>query len=337
MERTSQASLQDVAREAGVSAQTVSRVANGSDAVRPQTRQRVQMAMEKLGYRPNHAARALKQGRFNDIGVVLFDLTSYGNARILNGIATAAADNDYSVTVQTIKPGHERTLAAAVDRMKQQPVDGVIVVMEESIPDFETFAPSKELPVALVTEAPSPHCPTVDADQYGCSTAVVDFLLSKGHRTVYHICGPTSSRAAESRVKGWRDALEQAGARVPSIYVGDWEADSGYQAGLALAHDPECTAIYAANDQMAYGAICGLEAAGKRVPEDVSVIGVDDSLVGMVPRLNLTTMRMRFDRIGSEIFAMIRRQCEGEQVPVGVKTVIPTELVERGSVRDISV
>ncbi|OZG68091.1 LacI family DNA-binding transcriptional regulator [Bifidobacterium eulemuris] len=336
MERTSQASLQDVAKEAGVSAQTVSRVANGSDAVRPQTRQRVQMAMKKLGYRPNYAARALKHGRFNDIGVVLFDLTSYGNARILNGIATTADDNDYSVTVQTMKHGPERTLKTAIERMKQQPVDGVIVVLEEMIIDFTTFTPPKELPVVLVTEGPSDNCPTIDADQYGCSTAIVDFLLSKGHRTVYHICGPSSSRAAESRLKGWSDALEQVGARVPSMYVGDWEADSGYQAGLALAHDPECTAVYAANDQMAYGVICGLEAAGKRVPEDVSVIGVDDSLVGMVPRLNLTTMRMRFDRIGSEAFAMIRRQCEGEKVPVGVKTVIPPELVERGSVRDIS-
>ncbi|NMM94139.1 LacI-type transcriptional regulator [Bifidobacterium sp. DSM 109957] len=336
MARSTQISMQDVAREAGVSPQTVSRVANGSDAVRPETRIRVEAAMEKLGYRPNYAARALKHGEFRNIGVVLFNMTTFGNARILNGITAAARDVDYSVTIQTMRSGAERTLKAAVERMKQQPVDGVIVVLEERITDFAEYKPPRDLPVVLVTEGAADHCPTIDGDQYGCSTAIVDYLMSKGHHTVYHISGPVSSRAAESRAKGWREALEQLGAEVPPITIGDWCADSGYQAGIALAHDPNCTAIYAANDQMAYGAMLGLQAAGKRVPQDVSIVGVDDSLVDMVPRLNLTTMRMKFDEIGAAAFSMVRQQCEGEYVPSGVKTVIPTELVERGSVRDIS-
>ena len=204
------------------------------------------------------------------------------------------------------------------------------------MPDFDEFQPPQDLPVVLISEDPANHCPTIDADQYGCSTAIVDYLLSKGHRTVYHIAGPSSSRAAESRAQGWRDALEQMGIPVPPTYVGDWEADSGYQAGLSLARDPGCTAIYAANDQMAYGAMLGLRAGGKRVPEDVSVVGVDDSLVGMVPRLNLTTMRMKFTEIGREAFSIVKRICEGERIPSGVKTVIPPEFIERGSVRDIA-
>lgn len=325
--------MQDVAKEAGVSPQTVSRVANGSAAVRPETRRRVEAAMDKLGYRPNYAARALKHGRFKSIGVVMYNMTTFGNARILDGISAAADDHDYAITVQSI--GRERTLASAIERMKQLPVDGVIVVLEENIADFDTFRPSPELPVVLISEDPANYCPTIDADQYGCSTAIVDYLLSKGHRTVYHITGPSTSRAATSRARGWRDMLEQMGIMVPPTYVGDWEADSGYQAGLSLARDPNCTAIYAANDQMAYGAILGLAAGGRRVPEDVSVVGVDDSLVGMVPRLNLTTMRMKFTSIGREAFSMVKRQCDGEKVPVGIKTVIPTELVERASVRDL--
>lgn len=335
MPRTIQVSMQDVAKEAGVSPQTVSRVANGSNAVRPETRQRVEAAMERLGYRPNYAARALKHGSFRNIGVVLFNMVSYGNTRILDGVLNAANSDDYSITVQTMTKHGERTLTAAVNRMKQQPVDGVIVILEERIADFAGYKPPKDLPVVLVTEGAADNCPTVDADQYGCSTAIVDYLMSKGHRTVYHIAGPVTSRAAESRTQGWRDALEQFGTTVPSIYVGDWGADAGYQAGMALAHDKNCTAIYAANDQMAYGAILGLQAAGKRVPEDVSVVGVDDSLVDMVPRLNLTTMRLRFDQIGATAFSMIRRQCEGDKVPIGTKTVIPGEFVERGSVRDL--
>lgn len=337
MPRTIQVSMQDVAKEAGVSPQTVSRVANDSDAVRADTRQRVEAAMQRLGYRPNYAARALKHGSFRNIGVVLFNMTTYGNTRILSGVLNAANADGYSITVQTMATGDDRTLSAAVDRMKQQPVDGVIVVLEERISDFAGYKPPKDLPVVLITEGAADHCPTVDADQYGCSTAIVDYLMSKGHRTVYHIAGPATSRAAESRARGWREALEQLGATVPSVYIGDWCADSGYQAGMALAHDPGCTAIYAANDQMAYGAMLGLRAAGKRVPEDVSVVGVDDSLVDMVPRLNLTTMRMKFDEIGATAFSMVRNQCEGDKVPTGIKTVIPTELVERGSVRDLEV
>ena len=336
MARPTQVSMQDVAKAAGVSPQTVSRVANDSNAVKPETRQRVEAAMERLGYRPNYAARALKHGRFQDIGVVMFDTTRFGNAQILDSIVTHAAEDGYSVTIQTMSNGAERTLASAIDRMQRQPVDGVIVVLEDRISDFVGYKPPRELPVVLISEAAADHCPTVDADQYGCSTAIVDYLMSKGHKTVYHIAGPVTSRAAESRAQGWREALEQIGARVPSMYIGDWCADSGYQAGVALAHDPECTAIYAANDQMAYGAMLGLESAGKRVPEDVSIVGVDDSLVDVVPRLNLTTMRMRNDAIGATAFSMVRRQCEGEKVPAGIKTVIPTELIERGSVRDIS-
>ena len=292
-------------------------------------------AMAKLGYRPNYAARALKHGKFKDVGVVLFNMLTYGNARILGGIADAANSNGYAITMQSFGRNRERTLHAAIERMKQLPVDGVIAVMEEHVTDFSEFRPPKELPVVIISEDPANYCPTIDADQYGCSAAVVDYLLSKGHKTVYHIAGPSSSRAAESRAQGWHDTLDQLGLRIPPTYMGDWEADSGYQAGLALAHDPDCTAIYAANDQMAYGAMLGLQAAGKRVPEDVSIVGVDDSLSGTIPRLSLTTMRMKFNDIGREAFFMTKRLCKGLRVPSGVKTVVPAELVERGSVRDL--
>lgn len=234
MERTGSVSMQDVAKEAGVSPQTVSRVANGSDAVRPQTRRKVQEAMERLGYRPNYAARALKHGRFNDVGVVLSHMTAYGNSRILAGIVDAAAENGYATTIHTLDTVSEPTLASVVDRMKQLPVDGIIIVMESPLPDFDTFVPPQDLPIVLISEDPANHCPTIDSDQYGCSTTVVDYLLSKGHRTVFHIAGPSSTRAAQSRMQGWRDSLEQLGLKVPPTYFGDWTADSGYQAGLRL-------------------------------------------------------------------------------------------------------
>lgn len=333
MERSRSVSMQDIAAEAGVSAQTVSRVANGGKAVKPETRQRVEEAMAKLGYRPNTAARALKHGRFQNIGVVLFDMTSYGDSRILNAIAEAAQSQEYAVTVQRIVKGNGHTLQSAVERMRQLPVDGVIVVLQEYIDDFNTYEPDKELPVVIIAEEPAAHCPTIDADNYGCAKTAVEYLLEHGHRTVYHIAGPVVSRAARIRQLGWQDALRKAGIAIPPLYRGDWNADSGYQAGLALANEPDCTAVYAANDQMAYGAILGLQAAGKRVPEDVSVMGVDDSLIGMVPRLGLTTMRMPFTEIGRQAFDMIIRQCEGGLVPANTRRTVATTLIERASVR----
>lgn len=331
----SSVSLQDVAKEAGVSPQTVSRVANGSAAVRPETQSRVEEAMKKLGYRPNYAARALKSGRFNNIGVLLSHMSAFGNARILEGIVNTAAKHGYSTTIRTLDTLQDRSLAGALKLVEDLPLDGVIVIMERDFSDFNQFTPPQNLPVVLISEEPADNCVTIDSDSYGCSTAAVDYLLSKGHHTVYHIAGPSTSRAAQSRIRGWHDALAQVGAAIPPLYIGDWGADSGYQAGLALAHEKECTAVYAANDQMAYGAMLGLRAAGKRVPEDISIIGVDDSLEDMVPRLELTTMRLRFHELGREAFAMIERQHNGEKIAVGVKTVIPPEFVDRGSVREL--
>lgn len=337
MARKTPVSLQDVAKEAGVSPQTVSRVANGSNAVKPDTKMRVERAMTKLGYRPNYAARALKYQQFNNVGVILFDTSTFGNSRILSGISAAASEYNFATTICTLLSENEQTLQAAMDRMKQLPVDGVIVVLERRIPDFDHFVPPSKLPVVLITDKPSQYCPTVDGDQYGCSTQIVDYLMSKGHKTVYHMAGPADSRAAQSRELGWSDALKAHGVhQLPPLYRGDWLADSGYQAGLALAHEPDCTAVYAANDQMAYGIMLGLRTAGKRVPEDVSIVGVDDSLVDIVPRLELTTMRMRFDVIGREAFLSVKALIDGKKVELGHEKLIASTFVERSSVRDIS-
>lgn len=170
MDHSQPASMQDVAKAASVSPQTVSRVANGSNAVRPETRQRVEAAMAKLGYRPNYAARALKHGKFKDVGVVLFNMLTYGNARILGGIADAANSNGYAITMQSFGRNRERTLHAAIERMKQLPVDGVIAVMEEHVTDFSEFRPPKELPVVIISEDPANYCPTIDADQHILNT-----------------------------------------------------------------------------------------------------------------------------------------------------------------------
>lgn len=335
MRNNGSVSMADVARLARVSAQTVSRVANGSAEVRPETRRKVEQAMKELGYRPNYAARALKRGRFRDVGVVMFDIARYGNARILNGVVEAASDRGYAVTLRTFGVEGPSSMQSALDEMRQLPVDGVIVVMERMLPDLGSYVPIPDLPVVLVTEDPADGFPVVNADQYNASVAMVDYLCDLGHETVYHIAGPALSIAARVRMRGWQDALRKRGITPPPLYTGDWSADSGYQAGLALAHERGCTAVYAANDQMAYGAMLGLRHTGKSVPDDVSVVGVDDSLKGIVPRLELTTMRLDFEEIGRRAFDVVFDRCQKGEPKEVEKITVPPVMVERSSVRSL--
>ena len=191
---------------------------------------------------------------------MLFNMLTYGNARILGGIADAANSNGYAITMQSFGRNRERTLHAAIERMKQLPVDGVIAVMEEHVTDFSEFRPPKELPVVIISEDPANYCPTIDADQYGCSAAVVDYLLSKGHKTVYHIAGPSTSRAAEAARRVARHA-RPTGAAHPSDLYGRLGGGQRISGRTRAGSRPRLHRDLCANDQMAYGAMLGLQAA----------------------------------------------------------------------------
>lgn len=326
-------SMADVATLAGVSAQTVSRVSNGSDAVRPETKNKVLKAMNELGYRPNFAARALKRGRFKAIGVVLFDIGATGNLKTLEGITSAATEHGYAVTLTMVDWSERPTLAKAVENMRTLPVDGVIVILERMVPDFITFTPPPGLAVTVITTEISDTCSTIDSDQYGCSSTVVEHFLDHGHKNVYYVSGPDDSIASGTRERGWRDTLRTYGITPPAPIHGDWKAESGYDAGLRLAGNADCTAVYAANDIMAYGLILGLRAAGKRVPEDVSIVGVDDSLRDVVPRLGLTTMRLHFAKVGRMAFEETIAAIEDEHHDV-MHRLVPGTLIVRDSVSE---
>jgi DNA-binding LacI/PurR family transcriptional regulator len=331
-QRTNQVSMHDVALEAQVSSQTVSRVANGSGLVKPQTTEKVLAAMQKLGYRPNFAARALKRGRFNTIGVVMFDILATGDILTLEGITRAAKDSGYATTITLMEDEPSATLAATIERMKTLPVDGIVVVLEKMLPDVSTYVPPADLPVILISSASAPFMSTIDEDQHDCSAQAVNYLLERGHTNVYFIGGAPDSVAAQEREIGWRAALRGNGITPPSPLRGDWTADSGYDAGLALADIDECTAVYASNDAMANGAIQALRDKGRRVPDDVSVIGVDNSLQGMVARISLTTVSLDFAAVGRTAFTMAKRAIESETPIEPTHTLIPGTLIERSSV-----
>ena len=185
----------------------------------------------------------------------------------------------------------------------------------------------------LVTMLEHPLCSTVDNDQFDCSRQVVEYLLGRGHKTVHFISCPERSLSGMRREEGWRETLRAHGIEPPRLVRGDWTAQSGYAAGQALAEDPTCTAIYASNDAMAYGCIRGLESCGRRVPEDVSVVGVDDSLGDIVPDRRLTTVRFDNKRVG---MWAVDKIADADGGASGVEhMLIPGVLVEGDTVRDL--
>lgn len=309
-------SMADVAARAGVSAQTVSRVANGSPRVDPATRARVEKAMADLGYRMHRAARALRTGQTSTIGLVVSTLASVGNSRMLQAVSEAAAARDYALAAVTVGEGGIREAFA---RLRSQGVDGAVVLNEatELARDAE---PPADLHLVVVDSPADPRFSIVQTDHAGGARAATRHLLELGHAVVHHLAGPVRSFAAAERERGWREALADAGIEAPEPVRGDWTSASGYAAVRDLA---ETTAIFVANDQMALGALRALADAGRRVPEDVSVVGFDDIADAAEFRPPLTTVRQDFDALGRRAVAALVAAIEGgdpvaETVPASV-------------------
>ena len=313
--------MADVAALAGVSAQTVSRVVNGSPRVDPATRARVEAALAESGYRIHRAARALRTGRSDTIGAVVATLATAGNSLMLEAIARAAADRDHDIAMVTLGAG---AADAAFDRLREQGVDGVVVVNEAAAAARSATFPAG-VRFVLVDAPPDDRYAVVQTDHAGGAALATAHLLGLGHRTVAHLAGPASSFAAAERERGWRDTLVRAGAPVPEPVRGGWSAASGHDAMTALlARDPEVSAVFVANDQMALGALRALAEHGRSVPGAVSVVGFDDIADAADYRPPLTTVRQHFDRLADAALAALLD--DG-----AARTVVPATLVERTS------
>jgi DNA-binding LacI/PurR family transcriptional regulator len=315
-------SMAMVASRAGVSGQTVSRVVNNSPRVDPATRERVERAMAELGYRPHRAARALRTGRSQTLGLVAQTLATVGNSRMLQATAEAAERRGYALTVVTAVDD----VREAFERLQDQGVDGALVLNEASALTHASDRPDG-LRIVVVDAAADGGFRTVCSDHAGGGASATRHLLARGHETVHHIGGPANSFAAAERERGWREALEAAGADVPAVVRGDWSAPSGHDAVAALE---TATAIFSANDQMALGALRGLAEAGRRVPDDVEVIGFDDVPDAADYLPPLTTIRQDFAALAeAAVDALV---ADAASAPAGA-TVIPTRLIERSSTR----
>lgn len=313
-----------VAERAGVSGQTVSRVANGSPRVDPETRRRVEQAMAELGYRPNRAARALRTGRTHTLGLVAQTLDTVGNSRMLQTVAESAATRGYAVTVVAL--GADGDIATAFDRLRDLGVDGAIVLNEATA--LARDAAPAELPLVVVDSPPDERFTVIGVDHRAGARAATAHLLAAGHTTVHHLAGPADSFAAAERERGWREALTAAGVVAPEPERGDWSASSGHRAALAMLTAGAVTAVFAANDQMALGVLRAAAESGARVPGDVAVVGFDDIADAAQFLPPLTTVRQDFDALGEQAVNRLVAQVEGGHP--GDLSILP-RLIVRGS------
>jgi len=304
--------MKDVARLAGVSHQTVSRVVNESPNVRPDTRTRVRAAMLSLGYQPNHAARTLVTGRSQVVGVATLGGQYFGPASTLYGVEGAAGALGYAVSVVSVREQSVQELRAAVTRLVRQGVEGVVVIAPIHIDQGFLDTLAAEIPLVALEGAPEGTFGVVGVDQVAGARMATQHLLDLGHRTVWHVAGPPDWFEAAGRQAGWRQVLEEAGADVPPALPGDWTARSGYEAGRLLARIPEVTAVFTANDPAALGLLCALAEAGLRVPEDLSIVGFDDVPESAYFTPPLTTVRQDFAEVGrrgvSQLLELINAQ-----------------------------
>ncbi len=322
--------MADVAKLAGVSHQTVSRVLNDSPNVKEQTRDRVLSAIRELDYRPNSAARALVTRHSKTLGVVSFDTTLYGPASMLYGIEQAARNAGYFVSIASVRSLEGRSMQEAMDRLLDQAVEGVLVIAPQTSAVGALAQVSSSVPVVAVGSGAQARMPGAAVDNEAGARAATRYLLDLGHRTVHHIAGPASWLDARARQDGWRAVLEQAGAEVPEAITGDWSARAGYEAGLRLQADPEVTAVFCANDHMALGLLRALNESGRGIPGDISVIGFDDIPEASYFTPPLTTVRQDFGELGRRGLELLVTQVEDGRRASG-RLLVATELIVRGS------
>ena len=330
--RPRNATMFDVARLAGVSHQTVSRVLNDHPNVRESTRARVREAVEQLRYRPNVAARVMVTRRSRNLGLVTTGSPDYGPSSTVLGFASAARQAHYTVTISTALDAEASSLRSAVDLLLGQQVEAIVVVASRYAILSGTSGFEFDTPVVAVESSGLGPLPSVSIDQYAGAQIATEHLVGLGHREILHLAGPADSQDATERVRGWRDTMARHGLVAHPPLQGDWSPASGYRmGGRAVISGPRFTAIFSANDQMALGCLRALREHGLAVPDDVSLIGFDDIPEAEHFAPSLTTMRQDFYQLGEDIMALVLRTLAGDNPTGGAKHV--PELVVRDSTR----
>ena len=321
--------MMDVARLAGVSHQTVSRVVNDHPSVSDDTRRRVETAILQLGYRRNTAARALVTRRTSAIGIVSVHTAQYGPAHTIFGIEEAARRAGYFVNFASLREINRSAMRAALDHLTDAAVDGIVVIAPVRSAVEAVNGQRLDVPLVMVQTSDRTDDLSVVVDQVAGARMATRHLLGLGHRTVFHLRGPETWVEADARARGWMAELAAAGRSIPEVITGDWSPASGYAVGQRLAQRADVTAIFAGNDQMSLGLMRALHEAGRSVPGDVSLVGFDDIPEAEFFHVPLTTIRQDFAEVGRRCMERLLALIEGRAAPM--RPAIAPELIIRAS------
>ncbi|MBF4632613.1 LacI family DNA-binding transcriptional regulator [Clavibacter michiganensis subsp. phaseoli] len=321
------ANLDDVARVAGVSAPTVSRVITGAARVSADKTERVKKAIQELGYRPNPAARALANGRSQVIAVLAGDTSRYGYAETLRGIEVSARASGYLVSIAVVDSVDPAEVGTAVDFALQQAVAGVVVLKFDPQGVAALTAVPPSLPTVAISGEIAGTVPQAVIDEAAGSAALTRHMLELGHDTVHYVRVPPSGKE-DGRTTGWRRTLAEYGITEPPIRDATWDPSSGRVIGQRLAQEG-VTAVLCGNDEIAMGVIRGLADEGLSVPDDVSVAGFDDHPIAQLFSPALTTARQDFAALGTRAFGQLESLMAGEETEL--LTSAEAEVVTRES------
>jgi DNA-binding LacI/PurR family transcriptional regulator len=329
--------LEQVAALAGVSRATVSRVVNGSPKVSPVVRAQVERAVARLGYVPNRAARSLVTRRADSIALVVSEpharfFSEPFFAGMVRGVSAALAETGVQLILLI---AHDLPDRGRLERyVVGGHVDGVLLASLHGEDPLPSILERAGVPAVLVGRPADPAPATyVDADNRGGARKAVDHLVARGRRTIATISGPLDMGVGLDRLDGWRDGLAAAGLKEAGdlVEAGDFTEEGGAAAmGRLLARPGRpVDAVFAASDLMAAGALRALRAAGRRVPDDVAVVGFEDSVVARFAQPPLTTVRQPIEEMGRQATRLLLASVAGE--PTGMRLILDVELVVRAS------
>lgn len=318
------ASIRDVARVAGVSHQTVSRVLNNHPSIREKTRDRVLAAMAELQYRPSAAARALSTSRTKTIGVLASTRAQYGPARSIQAMEEAARERGYFVTSSSVAEPDDASLRAALAHLIDQDIEALVVLAPQQRV-FDTIADlAPGIPCIALGASGTSAADARGADDVAGARLATRYLAELGHTSIGHLAGPAEWLEAEARTRGLLEEL--AAQRLPPSVpaIGDWTADFGYRAGLRLLRQRETTAYFCSNDAMAIGLMHAARDLGVDVPGDVSIVGYDDVPEAAHLWPPLTTVRQDFAEMGRRCITVLLGDEQHGDAPI-------PDLVVRGT------
>jgi DNA-binding LacI/PurR family transcriptional regulator len=325
----------DVAELSGVSYQTVSRVINNHRYVSDEARRRVQEAIDTLGYRPSKAATKLRSKSSKTIAIILYGSWFHGPVQIALNVEMAARTSGFDIILMNVTET-EKQVAEALQHVKDWAVDGIVMIVPaDGLPYDEVQALCGETPVVQIDTQSSTNVPSVLLNDALGTQQIIGHLIALGHTNCYEISGPLNWFSAQVRHQTCIEMFQSHGLELPLHSEGNWTTPGGYQVTCRLLNTGHSfTAVIAANDSMAFGALRALYEVGLRVPEDVSVIGFDDIPEAAYFTPPLTTVRHNFIQLGIVGFEYLMQLMDDPETPIEQKIIVP-KLILRDSVTSI--